>query len=88
VTDAFRADLAAFYAENPQHIAGIVTEATNTQTGERVSGHMLDSESLAAFFCWLVSSGRRRPGAVRWVWERYHEAAPEDFPLPPPWERE
>lgn len=79
-------DLDAFYAEHPEHIAGIRTRATSAKTGESVSGHMLDSESLRAFFAWLVGTGRKPRAGVERVWLLYHAAAPEDFPLPFPWE--
>ena len=75
-----------FYREHPEHIAGIVTEATAVATGERSAGHHLDSESLRAFLTWLVRTGRKPRAAVGRVWRVYHAAAPGDFPLPPPWE--
>lgn len=86
-TPNFDALLSEFYRENPEHIAGIVKEAS-VPTGERVQGNFLDSESLRAFFTWLVAAGKRDRETVARVWMCYHERAPEDFPLPFPWEKD
>ncbi len=77
--------LAAFYADSPQHIAGTSSRATNTVTGEVRDDAFLDSEGTRAFLTWLVAKGHRRRAVVERAWLAYHNAAPDDFPLPFPW---
>lgn len=85
MSPAFDALLNEFYAAHPEHIVGIHTEATVVATGEHKFGHHLDSESLRAFFVWLVRTGRKPRAVVERAYTVYHTGAPDDFPMPYPW---
>lgn len=74
-----------FYAAHTEHIAGQVSRAVDTATGIEREGRFLDSESLRAFFVWLVRTGKRPRAVVERAWLIYHQQAPDDFPLPFPW---